>query len=300
MSTLKMLASVLLVVGVAGVVNAATPVYEVSDNFNNYGAGRLNAVTDYWYSGSGASNAGASVVAGIGVDGTNGVNAHADAAIMSRGDMREANKVVWGDLAVGNYVILSMDFKTSALGHFDDDRLFLSAGHSSVDSAISFGVQLDFTHNILNSAVTPADYAFEVENNKVHIETYYRVPGASNANRLQIPFVTDITVASDAWYTFTLILTKTGDVSALFDVSLATLGGDVIASGTWNTLTDSVHQPNASYFDELWPAYKNYLNGTAQPAGVGADNFYFAVVPEPMTLGLLGLGSLALLRRRKA
>ena len=129
MSTLKMLASVLLVVGVAGVVNAATPVYEVSDNFNNYGAGRLNAVTDYWYSGSGASNAGASVVAGIGVDGTNGVDAHADAAIMSRGDMREANKV-WGDLAVGNTLFFRW-ISRRRLGHFDDDRLFLSAGHSS-------------------------------------------------------------------------------------------------------------------------------------------------------------------------
>ena len=57
------------------------------------------------------------------------------------------------------------------------------------------------------------------------------------------------------------ILTKTGNVSAPFDVSLATLGGDDFRDVEY--INDSVHQPNASYFDELWPGVQEFHGDSA-------------------------------------
>lgn len=286
MSTLKKLVCVVLVVGVVGVVNA----YSVSDDFesiaNNTNLGAAGAPD---WNGNHANMPIAQD--GIGVGGSKGVTAAQYGAVMSG---VEANKVVWGDYAIGDSFVFSMDFKTNAVGQLNDDRLYLSSSATNVtDSANNFGVQLDFestappTGSGLWDTITAA-------NNRVHIETYYR----SGSNRIQLPFVTDITVASDAWYTLTWIITKTGDVSAEFYASLSELDGTLIKGGTWDTASLAAYQPNEAYFNELWPAFKNY-NGTGHTSA-GADNFSFTVVPEPMTLGLLGLGGLALLRRRRA
>lgn len=266
-STLKMVVSVLLVVGVAGVVNA----YSIADDFDSYADGPLLDSSDWAANDSRTPN----VQDGIGVGGTKGVTNAQYGAVMSG---VEANKVVWGDLAVNDYLVLKMDFESSTTGEFDDDRLYLTYSADNVTSSSNnFGVQLDYT---------------TVDNvNIANIQTYYR----SGTDRVEVPFVTDIIAANSTWYTFELKITKTGAESAVFDVKLAPVGGDVIASGTWNTLTSDTRQPNADYFTELWPAFKNY-----NAASGDADNFSFAVVPEPMTLSLLGLGGLALLRKRRA
>lgn len=291
MSTLKMVVSVLLVVGVAGVVNA----YGISDNFDSY-ANNTNlgsAGAPDWN----GNHANMPIVQdGIGVGGSKGVTAAQYGAVMSG---VEANKVVWSTFADGTQFKFSMDFMTNATGNFNDDRLYLSASADGVNnSANDFGVQLDFE----TSGGVAADPAITPANNKNHIETYYRTAAGV---RVQVPFVYDILVDANAWYTLNLIITKTGDTSALFYASLSDLGGALIGGGTWDTESLPDNQPNASYFDELWPAFKNFSTGTSntgssQIASVGADNFSFAVVPEPMTLGLLGLGGLALLRKRRA
>lgn len=288
MSTLKMVVSVLLVVGVAGVVNA----YSIADDFDSYADGPLLDSSDWAANDSRTPN----VQDGIGVGGSKGVTAAQYGAVMSG---VEANKVVWSTFADGTQFKFSMDFMTNATGNFNDDRLYLSASADGVNnSANDFGVQLDFE----TSGGVAADPAITPANNKNHIETYYRTAAGV---RVQVPFVYDILVDANAWYTLNLIITKTGDTSALFYASLSDLGGALIGGGTWDTESLPDNQPNASYFDELWPAFKNFSTGTSntgssQIASVGADSFSFAVVPEPMTLSLLGLGGLALLRKRRA
>lgn len=266
MSTLKILVSVVLVVGVVGVVNAAT------DSFDTYADGAL-ADNAYWYSANGPV-----VQSGIGVGGSKGVAGANDIATMSGGDMLTANKVKWTELEVGDYIKLSMDFQASDVGTFDDDRLGMMYDYDSVTSDKIFGAQLDG-----NRMQTYFDRVNSISG------AQYQV-GAGNLN-----------ITPDEWYSFTVTLTKMGDYRVLIGATLTTLGGTLVDSGSFDT--DSLEEslrPNLKYFtdlenDGLWPAFKNY-----HVVSGAADNFSFTVVPEPMTLGLLGLGGLALLRRRRA
>jgi len=124
MSTLKMVVSVLLVVGVAGVVNA----YSIADDFDSYADGPLLDSSDWAANDSRTPN----VQDGIGVGGTKGVTNAQYGAVMSG---VEANKVVWGDLAVNDYLVLKMDFESSTTGEFDDDRLYLTYSADNVTSS---------------------------------------------------------------------------------------------------------------------------------------------------------------------
>ena len=55
-------------------------------------------------------------------------------------------------------------------------------------------------------------------------------------------------------------------------------------------------RPNTKYFSggSLSPAYKNFNHGKSDNAMA-----VITVIPEPATMGLLALGGLALLRRRR-
>ena len=225
------------------------------DDFESYANGTTLQNASNWYS----VDDGPFVQDGIGVDGSKGTAPQDQAAVMSGGEMRDKNRILWQELAIGDFVTMSMDFQASGAGTFDDDRLCLTAGHSSTSSTLHFGVQME-----------PSD-------NK-SIQAYYR--DAADGS-VRTPIVTDIPITANAWYTLELVITKTGATQARFDTSLTRMSdSEVVASGSHTT--GSVH---ARYFDDanggLWPTFKNYDNITG-----AADNFYYMGVPPTPAAGL--------------
>lgn len=92
--------------------------------------------------------------------------------------------------------------------------------------------------------------------------------------------------------------------------SLAT--GYTIAPNTWTTITFDITNSNppfqsfgSSNFNAVFSAVQNMQLGAFLPAGtidnftMDLDNVTITVVPEPASLGLLGLGTLALVGRRR-
>lgn len=97
-----------------------------------------------------------------------------------------------------------------------------------------------------------------------------------------------------------LSISKSGNTVTL-DVGLANLGlapGNIIffdaftsGGNTSDSAVDSLANPNVSISD--WPGPYSYGPGTNNP------ELTYLVVPEPTTLTVLGLGALALIRRRR-
>ncbi|MBN1973337.1 MAG: hypothetical protein JW787_06840, partial [Sedimentisphaerales bacterium] len=246
--SIKMLVSVLLVFGMAGIVNA----YVVSDDFNSYADGTALSATTNWYS----SGGGSPVVNG----GT--VSPSVDIATMSGGPMQAANKVKWTELKVGDSISLSMDFQAANNGTFNDDRLGMMNDFDSTTSDRIFGAQLEGHH----------------------IESYFNRYNSNDGDRIEL--AGGFTLTADAWYTFYVTITKLGDYQMLLDTRLTTVGGDLVGSGSLDTSTlEPSEQPNWYYFTDdqtsdpldggLWPAFKNYNASTG-----AADNFSFEIIAD--------------------
>ena len=178
-----MLVSVLLVFGMAGIVNA----YVVSDDFNSYADGTRLGDTPNWYVGT------SSLAVTGGMVGTSGTIAH-----MSKGPMQEANRVKWTELPVGDSLSISMDFQTSSDSHkFDDDRLGMSNDYDSTTSNRTLGAQLE----------------------QFHIETYFNNTG-DTGERIILSSSDFTDLPASTWYTFNVTLTKLGDFRVLIETSL--------------------------------------------------------------------------------
>jgi len=266
---------VLLVFGTAGIVNAA-----VTDDFESYAPGTLVTDLPNWYTSSGSSR---SVETGIGVGGSQGVDASGTIATWSKGPMEAANHVAWLGLSVGDYVTLSADFQAhddgAGGGKFDDDRLGMMSDYNSTTSDRIIGAQLEGHH----------------------IETYWDRLGSSSGPRITLDG--SFTLVNQAWYHFEVTITKAGAEDVIVAASLTDVGsGILIGSGSQSSIGLGADRPNTRYFSDndsggygLWPAFKNHSGGA------NFDNMsYSGVIPEPMTLSLLGLGGLALIRRRRA
>ncbi len=271
---------VLLVFGMAGIVNAA-----VTDDFESYAPGALVHTLPNWYTSSGSSR---SVETGIGVGGSQGVDSSGTIATLSKGTMRDLNHVTWTTLAVGDYMTVSADFQTNGVS-FDDDRIGMINDHDTTSSSRVLGVQLD------NNSSSPSGYS---------IEGYW--DGLVSSDR-RVVLVDLPVLTADTYYHFEVTITKLGAEQALMAGRLTTMGGALVAQGSVDTGTLGDNAPNSKYFTDdqlsgsdtsgltmggLWPMFKNQ--------GAAIDNYSFNLVPEPMTLSLLGLGGLALLRRRRA
>lgn len=98
------------------------------------------------------------------------------------------------------------------------------------------------------------------------------------------------TVTDSGWYTFQTVFYDNGEGILAVDLNLLSDTGDTLYSVTRSNAADiigvEVGGPRIG-----WLAYNNI-------DGLAVDNT--SVVPEPAALSLLGLGGLALLRRRRA
>ena len=187
------------------------------------------------------------------------------------------------DLAVGDYVVVQMDFKTDGSGRFDDDRIGWMIGMPSTSSSNIMSVQMD------PGGTGASGY---------NIEGYW--DGAGDKDKR--PSIANLPVLSnETWYRLTTTFTKAAVANEPIigvDLQLLDAAGNPtgsVASGTLDTstLTAAGDQPNEKYFSgTVYPSYKNYNHGFA-------DNAYFDIVPEPATMTLLALGGLALLKRKR-
>jgi len=199
-----------------------------------------------------------------------------------------ARPFTWASLVDGwGYVSFGMDFQAGPTNRFDDDRMAWSTSGDPTDSSLHFGAQLD----------TQADGGFA---------TYWR---NASGTRVQIPIIaaTNASFVSGAWYRALTQITRLTATSARIDVSVVRLdasGNPVPGTMLTGSVADtsalpSAQQPASYYFTgtTYYPLYKNYNPSAA--AG-NADNVVFTYnVPEPTTLGLLALGGLAALHRRR-
>ena len=96
----------------------------------------------------------------------------------------------------------------------------------------------------------------------------------------------------DTWYTFTIAWGSYSGINPIVTLSVALTGGSTIYTGSpWTNIyaTGAAQTPNRMLFSPISNA--NKMNG------VLFDNF---AIPEPASLGLLGLGALMFVHRRRA
>jgi len=259
---------------------------EVIDTFDSYAVGSYVNGQGGWTDTGGAANY--QVVAG-GVAGTSGVNTGSGSQQLNW----TGHPFQWTTLAVGDKVVVRMDFQANGSATFNDDRTGWVMSESPSSSSSHFGTQLDDSDDGGNKIVT-----------------YWR---NSSGTRVQIgiaSFAGQI-VASD-WYRSEFIATKLGATAARIDVSLVHLDAAGNPTGTPITgfvadtsLLPSAQLPDNKYFtgttsDTMYPMFKNYSSAVGN-----IDNAYFNIVPVPepsmIALAASGLVGLALvaLRRRK-
>lgn len=99
-------------------------------------------------------------------------------------------------------------------------------------------------------------------------------------------------VASSGWYTFEHVFYDFGDGTLAVDMNLRDSGGSLLFTETRhdaaNVLGTVVGGNRYAWFTNVDIA-----------GGIGVDNHSLTVVPEPMTMALLGLGGLGLIRRKR-
>ncbi len=246
-----------------------------TDNFDSYAAGSLVNGQGGW---TDTGSTTYTTVGGGGAGGTQGIS------INSSGSHQinwTGHAWDWGtSVAVGESVVVGMDFQANGSGQFDDDRVGWVVASGATSSSYHFGVQLDNTAGGL--------------------ETYFR--DLSGGRVLQTTLKTWAalgTPSGNNWYRERLTVTKltsaVGPGGAQVDVSFQALdsSGNPIGSpvtASYGTINTSALR---GFSGTVYPMFKNF---NAQPGN--ADNAYFAIVPEPAALSLLCVGGLALLRRR--
>ncbi len=96
-------------------------------------------------------------------------------------------------------------------------------------------------------------------------------------------------------YQFTMPADDVDIAKTLIDSFSLTTGA--LAAGEYLTLTGTLDLSSANDTDELYLYINNFATETGEP-WTAIDNVQ--IIPEPATMVLLGLGSLALLRRKKS
>jgi MYXO-CTERM domain-containing protein len=259
---------VLAVAGIAG----ATP---FTDSFDSY-AGNVSLTNcSGWY-----SDAGPTIVAGGGVNGSNGLSSSSNIFNW------QAHPFSWGSMSVGDKVVTKMDFQAGGNNDwFDDDRVGWTTNGASTSTSYPnvFGAQLD----------TPDGGAPNTA-----MEAYWKTSGGTQVYA-KMGNITGI--VSGSWYRFELDITKLSGSSAALagTVTLLDSSGNPTSTTWTGSLADtsaySSPCPAAYFTNTLTPIYKNFSSASGD-----ADNASFEVVstPEPATMSLLVLGGLAALRRR--
>jgi len=90
------------------------------------------------------------------------------------------------------------------------------------------------------------------------------------------------------------------DPEMVFDCTDSDRDWDWIAEGDLNTYSDAVLGPVASGGHNYYGWYNDFYDGDVLVYPVGDVGYICAVIPEPTTIWLFGLGALTLLRKRKA
>ncbi|GEM_PF-1676346 len=248
------------------------PVTMVCESFDAFTPGSTIGTYSGWYDGG----SGPVVTAGNGLLNSVGLAAAANIYTWT------AHPFNWNDLTFQS-VTLQQDFETNASGLFDDDRLGWMMVANSVDSANSFGVQLDHPDG--------------------GIVTYWR----NGSTRIQDPIVALPTLPANTWYRFTAEIIKLSPTSAQINVILVQLDasgnptgtpytGTVADTSAWGT--GGSRSPDARYFTPtaMWPAYKSFNAAASAPA----DNPCYEVIlgtPPPqynLVVDLTGNGSVLL------
>ena len=257
-------------------VAASAAVY--TDNFDSYAAGsNLSGQGGWTDTGGGTAY---KTVSGGGAGGTQGITTGAGSTQINwTGYLWN-----WGtSVAVGESVVVGMDFQANGSGQFDDDRVGWVLASNATSSSYHFGVQLD------NSAGGLETYFRDTSGNRVLQTT------VMNWTALGIP-------TGSNWYREQLTVKKLtsglGAGGAEVSVSFWALDGSGNPIGS--PLTASYGNIDTStlrgFSGDVYPMFKNY---SAQPGN--ADNAYFAIIPEPGSWSLFAVGVLALgARRRRA
>ena len=264
------------VLGVATVASAAP--FLATDNFDSYVAGSAVHGQGGWSQSNGGSGTNDyRTVGGGGAGGTNGINNCPSGSYQLNWTDYAWS---WADLAVGDKAIAKMDFQTDSSGNFDDDRIGWVMTSNADSSSYHFGVQLDRSDA------------------GGGLVTYFRTMTGSNIKNLLIAKAT-LGATANSWYREELYVTKLTDTlgpnGAQLDVYFSALDASGNVVGTPLTATTTIDTSIYRGFStSVYPMFKNY-----NAIGGNADNAYFQVTPEPASMGLLALGGLALLRRRR-
>lgn len=153
---------------------------------------------------------------------------------------------------------------------------------------------------------TPADATIIIDNGPSAVGSYAgRVAAGSDGALLYHPDKVAVTAGEEYTYSFDW---KADTITAgwfwwhvrFFDASDGFTGeaisniGDGNIQNTWQTLTGSIVAPAGSVKADFY-----FEDGNVGSTGGGLIVDNFSMVPEPMTLSLLGLGGLMLRRRHK-
>jgi len=238
------------------------------DDFESYDNGLRIAQLPGWYCLPSSSR---SIAQGIGVGGSAGVTSSSSAFIWSGKD-GSINEIRWPELAVGDAVVIGMDFEFSGAS-FQNDVVgwwnnpsygFFgppgAPGAPPGPQSGHFGVRLDRVGR------SPSGFG---------ILGYW-----DNASRTAArPLIANIdSLDAGAWYRLRAVFTKLTDFSTRIDAELWLLdsnGGPVSLAAEGSVEDTSLlaaNAPSDQYFTNVWPAFMN------EGAPAACDNAYYGLI----------------------